>query len=132
MKNTVIRTKFTDIKGENMPILKSSDMKKIPIEAPGLKNVTKQVAISPQQGWDGWVMRIFTLGKDGFSPRHIHDWPHINYVIEGSGNLYLDGKENPVKAGDTAYIPAGEEHQFTNTGSGNLSFICIVPEEGDK
>ena len=115
-----------------MPILRKNDMKSFKLDAPGLKNVLKTTAISPAQGWEGWVMRIFTLGDGGFSPRHIHPWPHINYVIEGSGTLFLEGKENEVKAGDTAYIPAGEDHQFKNTGKGNLSFICIVPEEGDK
>ncbi len=115
-----------------MPVLKKADMKKTAPSAPGMKNVTKTTAISPSQGWEGWVMRIFTLGSEGFSPRHTHPWPHINYIIEGTGTLFLDGNENPVEQGDTAYIPAGEEHQFKNTGKGNLSFICIVPEEGDK
>lgn len=115
-----------------MPVLKKNEMKSLKLEAPGLKNVTKTTAISPLQGWDGWVMRIFTLGQDGFSPRHAHAWPHINYIIEGSGTLFLDGKENSVSQGDTAYIPSEKEHQFRNTGSGNFTFICIVPEEGDK
>ena len=115
-----------------MPILRKSEMKQIKLESPELKNVTKNTAISPEQGWDGWVMRIFTLGAEGFTPKHTHAWEHINYVVEGTGTLFLEGKENPVAAGDTAYIPAGTPHQFKNTGSGNLSFICIVPEEGDK
>jgi quercetin dioxygenase-like cupin family protein len=115
-----------------MPVLKGKDMKEIRLEAPVLKNVIKKTAISPEQGWDGWVMRIFTLGENGFSPRHTHPWPHINYIIEGTGTLFLDGKENSVSAGDTAYIPPGEDHQFRNSGKSNFSFICIVPEEGDK
>ena len=115
-----------------MPILRKEDMKSVNPESPELRNVTKSTAISPAEGWEGWVMRIFTLGEEGYSPKHVHAWPHINYIIEGEGTLFLEGKENPVKAGDTAYIPGGELHQLRNTGSGSFKFICIVPEEGDK
>ncbi|MGE5421885.1 MAG: cupin domain-containing protein [Ignavibacteriales bacterium] len=97
-----------------------------------LKNVYKQTAIGPAQGWEGWVMRVFTVGPDCASPRHRHPWPHINYVISGNGILYLEGKENYVETGSIAYIPADAEHQFMNRSDKDLVFICIVPEEGDK
>ncbi|MBB6481782.1 cupin domain-containing protein [Spirochaeta isovalerica] len=115
-----------------MPILKNKDMKKIELNMEGIKNAVKQTAISPAQGWDGHVMRIFTLGKEGYTPKHEHSWPHINYIIKGEGTLFIDGEERPVEAGDTAFVPGGEMHQFRNTGNEDFSFICIVPEEGDK
>ena len=96
------------------------------------KGVLKQQAISSSEGWEGWSMRIFTLKKDGFTPFHSHPWPHINYIIKGKGTLFIDGKERPVFPGDTAYIKEGEDHQFKNSGDDEFSFICIVPEEGDK
>ena len=115
-----------------MAIIRKQDMKPQKIEAEGLKNVTKTTAVGPSSGWNGWVMRIFSLDMDGCTPRHSHGWDHVNYIIEGRGTLFLEGKENPVSAGDTAFIPAGEVHQFKNTGDKTFSFICIVPEEGDK
>ena len=114
-----------------MPLRKSEDVEKIVLNMETAKNVTKQTPISGKEGWDGWSMRIFTLGKDGYTPRHTHPWPHINYVIKGTGTLLIDGEEKAVTTGDTAYIPGGEDHQFKNTGDGEMSFICIVPEEGD-
>ncbi|MBN2655869.1 MAG: cupin domain-containing protein [Spirochaetales bacterium] len=115
-----------------MPILKNEDMKRVELNMEGVKNAVKQAAISPEQGWDGHVMRIFTLGKEGYTPKHEHAWPHINYIIKGQGTLFIEGEEKSVTAGDTAYVPGGEKHQFRNTGDGDFSFICIVPEEGDK
>ncbi len=115
-----------------MSILKNKDMKAVEINMEAAKNVLKQTAISPKEGWDGWVMRIFTLKKDGFTPKHTHDWPHINYIISGKGTLFIDGEERPVAPGDTAYVKGGELHQFKNGGEDDFSFICIVPEEGDK
>lgn len=114
-----------------MPLLKSEDLKTIELNSETAKNVLKQVAISPKEGWEGWVMRIFTLKKGGATPFHTHDWPHINYIIKGSGSLFIDGEVKPVAPGDTAYIKGGEKHQFQNTGNDEFSFMCIVPEEGD-
>lgn len=97
-----------------------------------IKNVTKQVLVGPEQGWEDWVMRMFTVGKDGFSPRHAHDWPHIIYVVEGQAELYYDGTEYPVRAGSVMFINPGKDHQLSQKGEDDLVFICIVPKEGDQ
>ncbi len=97
-----------------------------------LNNVSKQVLIGPEQGWEDYVMRMFTLGKDGFTPRHDHDWPHILYIVEGQGTLHLDGTDHQVESGSTAFVPGGKAHQLLNRGTENFVFICIVPKEGDK
>ena len=99
-------------------------------DAPGAKGAAIKAIIGAEQGWDDYVMRIIDLEPGGHSPRHTHDWPHINYMIQGEGILYMQGKETEVKAGSFAYVPAGVEHQYRNTGRGNFRFICIVPAEG--
>ena len=103
----------------------------IKVCAPGSCGAVKKVLISPSEGWEGYVMRVFDIDEGGNTPRHTHDWPHINFVLEGSGTLFLDGVEHDIKTGSFAYVPGGKEHNFINTGSGKLSIICIVPEEGD-
>lgn len=107
------------------------DVEGIKVCAPGSCGAMKKVLISPSEGWEGYVMRVFDIDEGGNTPRHTHDWPHINYVLEGSGTLYLDGAQHLIKEGSFAYVPGGKEHNFTNTGTGKLSIICIVPEEGD-
>lgn len=97
-----------------------------------IKNVLKKVLVSPKEGWEGWVMRVFELGKDGYSPRHTHPWPHINYILKGKGILHLDGQDYELEEGSFAYVPGGKLHQFLNRDKDVFSFICIVPEEGDK
>lgn len=109
-----------------------NDLTGIPMQGTQVKGVLKKVLISPQEGWEGWTMRLFTLEAGGFTPRHTHSWPHINFVNEGDGILYLDGQEYKVTEGSFAYVPEGKLHQFSNYGQKDFSFICIVPEEGDK
>ena len=41
------------------------------------------------------------------------------------------GKLYELSAGSWAHVPPNTEHFFENTGEGKLSFICIVPKEGD-
>jgi len=103
-----------------------------PVLAPEARNAFKKSLIGPKEGWEGWVMRLFTLKDGGNTPRHSHPWPHINYIVEGSGILFLEGKNYPVSEGSIAYVPSGALHQFSNSGKEDFSFICIVPEEGDK
>lgn len=109
----------------------SKDIEGIKLQGEGISNALKKVLISPQEGWEGWVMRVFELGPGGHTPKHTHDWPHINWIVEGQGTLYLDGAEHAIAAGSYAFVPNNALHQFKNTGSSKLTFICIVPEEGD-
>jgi quercetin dioxygenase-like cupin family protein len=97
----------------------------------GIEGVVKRVLVSPKQGWGGGVMRLFDVEPGGHTPRHAHDWPHINFVAGGRGVLFLDGEEHPLEPGSYAYVPSGHEHQFRAAPEAALSFICIVPEGGD-
>lgn len=102
------------------------------LDSPEVKNAGMKVLIGQAQGWDDYVMRIIELHDQGHSPKHAHPWPHINYMIQGRGVLYVDGQEHPVEAGSFAYVPAGQEHQFRNSGTEPFRFICIVPKEGHQ
>lgn len=109
----------------------SKDVAGIPVHGEEVHKVIKKVLISPQEGWEGWVMRLFELGAGGYTPKHSHDWPHINWIISGKGTLFLEGEEHEISAGDYAYVPSNALHQFKAAEDSDLSFICIVPEEGD-
>ena len=102
------------------------------MDHPEVKNAAMKVLVGIDEGWSDHVMRIIELDPEGYSPKHRHDWPHINYMIEGSGVLTIEGKEHPVERGGYAYVPANTEHQFKNTGDGAFRFICIVPKEGHQ
>jgi quercetin dioxygenase-like cupin family protein len=62
------------------------------------------------------------------SSHHIHEWEHEVYIIEGTGTLFCDGKEYPVKAGDAMFIPPNVDHYtLNNGGNGNIHRIEINP-----
>ncbi|MFA7671154.1 MAG: cupin domain-containing protein [Sphaerochaetaceae bacterium] len=107
-------------------------IEKIKQESPALKNVDKQVLIGPKEGWADYVMRLFTLGGDSYTPKHQHPWPHIIYIVQGEGILFTEETENKVTGGSVAFVDQDKSHQVRNTSSDKeLIFICIVPKEGD-
>lgn len=107
------------------------DVRHVTMQGDGIIGVTKQIVIGPKDGYDGFF-RVFTVQAGGKSPYHAHEWFHANYVLEGNGNIVIEGVETPVKAGSVAYIEGGRMHNFVNTGTSPLKFICLVPKEGDS
>lgn len=102
------------------------------ITSPLARNAAMKVLVSPEEGWEGYVMRVVELEVDGYSPKHEHDWPHINFVIEGNGTLLIGETLHTLSPGSYAFVPNNTIHQFSNAGDTTLKFICIVPEEGHQ
>ncbi len=107
------------------------DIEKKDVSGGEIENVLKQVPVGPEQGWPNHVLRVFTIGSGGHTPKHSHDWEHVNYVIAGSGTLEIEGKKNQLKKGDFAVVPPNVEHQYSNNGDQDFTMICIVPKTGD-
>ena len=113
-----------------MVVGKLSELKGVKVNADNVKGAAMKVLVGPEQGWEDHVMRVLEVEAGGYTPRHTHDWPHINYVIKGKGILHLNGEDKVIEAGSYAYVPSNILHQFQNTGEEPLEFICIVPKKG--
>lgn len=100
------------------------------VKNPSAFNSSMKVLVSPKEGWEEYVMRIVEIKEDGYTPKHNHPWPHINYMLEGEGELMINEEVHRVSSGSYAYVPSDAIHQFKNTGKGTFKFICIVPEKG--
>ncbi len=57
--------------------------------------------------------------------RHYHrESEEIYYLVEGSGEMELDGESAPVAAGDAILIPPGAWHQIRAGAGGPLRLLC--------
>lgn len=90
-------------------------------------NVVKQVLIGPKDGAPTFAVRLFTLGARGHTPKHSHPFEHGVLVLEGEGELWTENGTHDLSPGTVVFVAPNENHQFSNTGSGPLKFICIVP-----
>jgi quercetin dioxygenase-like cupin family protein len=65
--------------------------------------------------------------------RHSHPGDEISYVMEGEGELRIDGEDpRRVKAGESFVIPAGAIHDAINVGSGTLKLVGVYVVEKGK
>ena len=64
-----------------------------------------------------------TLAPGQMTQRHYHRASEeIYFVLDGEGDLEIEGERRHVRSGDAALIPAGEWHEIVATTP--LRFLC--------
>jgi mannose-6-phosphate isomerase-like protein (cupin superfamily) len=64
------------------------------------------------------------LGPGQATQRHYHARTEEIYVVlEGEGEMEVEGERGPVGPGDAVLIPAGTRHEIT-AGPGGVRFLC--------
>lgn len=65
--------------------------------------------------------------QDGNVPRHKHpNTNEIQYILEGTGTIWLDDKQVHVKPGDLIVIPKGTAHAGTKPDGNGRPFKAIA------
>ncbi len=57
-------------------------------------------------------------------PSHTHPGEEIIYVLEGTWQYEIGGKQVTAKAGDVLFVPAGVIHSAKNAGTGNAAELA--------
>jgi quercetin dioxygenase-like cupin family protein len=99
-----------------------------PVAMDGVKDATIREVITERDGAPNFAMRIFEVAPEGHTPLHFHPYEHEIYILGGSGEMQTSEGPKPIKAGDAIYVQADALHQFRNTGSDTLKFICLIPK----
>ena len=102
-----------------------------PIEGDGIQGVTMKLLVGKQDNAPTFAMRHFLVEPGGFTPMHQHPWEHEVLILSGEGEVESDTEVTSIASGDGLYIPSKELHQFRNTSTTPLEFLCIVPVESD-
>jgi mannose-6-phosphate isomerase-like protein (cupin superfamily) len=72
------------------------------------------------------------LGPGQATRRHYHaQSEEIYLIVEGDGELEVDGETRPVAAGDAILIPPGAWHELTAGDAGIRLLCCCVPAYSD-
>lgn len=104
------------------------DVTMSPVQMEGVEGATMSIMVGREDGAPHFALRQFHVEAGGHTPRHHHDYEHEVFVVDGGGEVLLDGEDRPIRAGDVLYVPANEEHQF-KAGADGLRFLCLVPVE---
>ena len=97
------------------------------VDMQGAQGCRVRWLIGSAEGAPTFAMRQFEVLPGGHTPRHSHPYEHEVFVLEGQGVVYEGDQPHPLQAGDVVYVKPDEIHQFRNTGSGSLKFLCLVP-----
>jgi mannose-6-phosphate isomerase-like protein (cupin superfamily) len=105
------------------------------------ENITAQVIHVPEMVGDalgpasptGFRSKTFMTAdgatisiQDGNVPKHMHpNTNEIQYILEGTGTIWLGDKEVQVKPGDLVIIPKGTAHAGTKPDSRTFKSIAI-------
>jgi len=102
---------------------------------PVIKNISEH-SQNPVLGSKDGVPTVVSLYHDHqpgeTSPHHTHPWEHQAYITRGTGIIYVDGTNYPIKQGDFVLIPPNADHYFENTGESVLSRITFNPLESEE
>jgi mannose-6-phosphate isomerase-like protein (cupin superfamily) len=75
-----------------------------------------------------------TLAPGQATRRHYHvRTEEIYVVLEGTGEMEVDGDRRAVGPGDAILIPAGARHEIRASGTDELRFLCCcAPPYADE
>jgi quercetin dioxygenase-like cupin family protein len=93
--------------------------------------VTRQLLAGGPQSPSSFELRYFELAPGGRSAHETHRHEHAVVVLRGSGEVLLGSAVHALRPGDLVRVAPGDAHQFRNTGSEPLGFLCVVDADRD-
>ena len=81
------------------------------------------IVIKETENYKIKIIEVKTKGKLSYQ---YHNYRAETWIIlQGQGNITLNGNITSVSKGDTFIIPKGDKHRIENTGQENLKFIEV-------
>jgi mannose-6-phosphate isomerase-like protein (cupin superfamily) len=99
-------------------IIHTGELEGDAISAPNAGGMRNKTFVSV----DGATISI----QDGSPPKHLHNNANeIQYILDGTGTIWLGDKEVKVKPGDLVIIPKGTPHGGTKPDGKTIKAIAI-------
>ncbi len=111
-----------------MKITRLEDCPETSVDMEGVKGAYKKIPLGTSDGVPNFSIRVFRLEPGGHTPHHTHESEHLNYVLEGRGEIMTDDGPRSISAGDYILVKPFERHQYKNPASEPLVFMCMVPK----
>ena len=100
--------------------------KKIKVKAPAGANIS--IIMDGETGGTSCLTENMTIIHPGITlqPSHSHiDIEEIVFVLEGEGEVWVEGKTCKIRKGDSVLFPANSKHTTRNTGTEPLALLCF-------
>ncbi len=74
----------------------------------------------------GYSLAHARVKPDKITHAHRLRSSEVYYILQGRGEMYVDGDKAEVAAGQAIYIPPNSVQRIKNIGVTELIFLCIV------
>src|SRR6266508_3203823 len=112
---------MTDKTAARGQVLRASELPTID-RARGVKT---QPLVLPERGSTSLTMGISTFQPGSVIPLHSHNVEEAITILEGEATAIIDGREYPVSAYDTTFVPPGVPHHFRNDSGKVMRFLWV-------
>ncbi len=94
---------------------------------PAAPGASIRVLIDENDGAPVYKLRMIEIAPGGNSPDHSHPYEHENFIVEGKGQVMMEGEWHDLKPGDVVLVPPNMRHQYKNSGDAPFKFLCGIP-----
>jgi quercetin dioxygenase-like cupin family protein len=104
-----------------------SQVPQSPVDMPGAVSCKIRCLLGEDDHAPSFTMRQFEVAVGGNTPKHTHPYEHEVFVLGGEGVVLQNDQEHPIGPGHAILVLPNEVHQFRNTGTRPLEFLCLIP-----
>ena len=130
MKRTAVMLAVTLVVGIALGVIGSRSLNAE--QQPLKRTMLLKTDLKGLEGKEG-VVALVELAPGAVAGKHYHPGNEVNYVLEGSGILEIEGQAPiTLQAGTTSYIPAGDVHNVRSTSATDPLKLLVfwVAEKG--
>src|SRR6478752_7251993 len=109
-----------------MPVIKTSSVRVIDR---GSGILTVPLVTHQSAGEPKIISGMSTYPRGEGAPMHTHNCDEQVTLLEGVGEVEIDGEITPLEPYDSTYIPADQLHAFRNTGDEPMKILWIYAAE---
>ncbi|RUO34863.1 cupin domain-containing protein [Aliidiomarina soli] len=102
----------------------------------------KELPLPANQKWEEGVwdieaykrgsMSLIYFAPEGHDYQTPHDQDELYFVIEGAGQIEIEGVIHPFKRGSSIFVAAGQQHQFIGELSGMKMWVVFWGPKGGE
>lgn len=119
--------------GESLPARQLSEAEVVSDEAvawkafaaTGVQGYEMKPTIIGDELTQAYSVDLMRVTSGGFSDAHTDQGRHAFVILEGAGQVTIDGQTFRFKQGDIVKVPPGSLHELRNHGEGSLVFLTI-------
>ncbi len=71
------------------------------------------------------ILGVVEVDPGHHTPLHRHRCEEVYYILQGEGEVEIEGQKYPVKAGYGVFLPEGVRHRIHNTGKEVLRYVAV-------